>query len=294
MDIIKTPQQNLEAFLTTDLNIVIFEELTESEDYADLYDPLEFFNLLYSEFEFYYNNDENYLNIKNHFNKLTFINEKQKYYLFWALRELIIDELHHFESPNTIQKKSSKIIENIFNKLYEKFNPNNVVELTTKPYDFQVVKNHIETLSSDKEKINYLIVQKADYLQNRKGWILEDPWETSFKEKCELEITKLKSLIQTDKPQQSIKIVQPTEQEKLAWHGTPLEFTELVKSLLLTNKISPELSQKEIFNRLKAFFNIESFNENDKLKDIRKRTNTPTPFINTLETSLNNWIKSKD
>ena len=80
----------------------------------------------------------------------------------------------------------------------------------------------------------------------------------------------------------------------LNWQGTQLEFTELIKALLLSNKISPELSQKEVFNRLKEFFNVDAFNENDKIRDIRNRTNTPTPFINTLETSLDNWIKSKD
>ncbi len=81
---------------------------------------------------------------------------------------------------------------------------------------------------------------------------------------------------------------------KLDWQGTALEFTELFKSLILSNKLNPELSQTEIFNRLKFFFNINDFKETDKLRDIRKRINTPTPFLNILETSLNNWIKEKD
>ena len=81
---------------------------------------------------------------------------------------------------------------------------------------------------------------------------------------------------------------------KLSWEGSILEFTEVIKSLILTKKISTELNQKEIFRRLRDCFNIDDFNENDKLRDIRNRTNTTTPFINKLEISLNNWIKAKD
>jgi hypothetical protein len=84
------------------------------------------------------------------------------------------------------------------------------------------------------------------------------------------------------------------QNSSLNWQGSQLEFAELTKALIQSNKLNNELTQTEIFNRLKLFFNIEDFKENDKLKDIRKRTNTLTPFINILETSLTNWIKSKD
>jgi hypothetical protein len=83
-------------------------------------------------------------------------------------------------------------------------------------------------------------------------------------------------------------------ENSVSWQGTELEFSELVKALIESKKLSPELSQKEIFKRMGVCFNIESFNENDKIKDIRKRTNTPTPFLNILQTSLDNWIKRKD
>lgn len=84
------------------------------------------------------------------------------------------------------------------------------------------------------------------------------------------------------------------ETNSLKWQGTNLEFTELVKALFEANKLNPELKQTEIFKRLKLFFNIDEFNENDKLKDIRNRTITKTPLLNVLETSLTNWITKKD
>jgi hypothetical protein len=80
-----------------------------------------------------------------------------------------------------------------------------------------------------------------------------------------------------------------TLKNSLNWQGTALQFTELTKALIESNLISPELTEKERFKRLKQFFNIEEFNESDKIKEIVNRTNTPTPFINILEVSLNNY-----
>ena len=82
--------------------------------------------------------------------------------------------------------------------------------------------------------------------------------------------------------------------EPLKWKGSKLELTELSKALIELSLISPQLTQKEIFKRLRAFLQVDDFNENDKLKDIRKRTNTKTPLLNKLETSLNHWIHKED
>ena len=82
--------------------------------------------------------------------------------------------------------------------------------------------------------------------------------------------------------------------EPLKWEGSKLELTELSKALIELELISPNLTQKEIFKRLRAFLQVDDFNENEKLKDIRKRTNTKTPLLNKLETSLNNWIHKED
>jgi hypothetical protein len=87
---------------------------------------------------------------------------------------------------------------------------------------------------------------------------------------------------------------QTKEINSLKWQGTPLQFTELTKALIQSNLISPELFENERFKRMREFFNVDTFDEGDKLKEIRKRTNTTTPLLNILETSLNNWIKNKD
>lgn len=79
----------------------------------------------------------------------------------------------------------------------------------------------------------------------------------------------------------------------LNWQGSELEFAELVKALIMSKKLNPEFLQNKIFERMKLFFNVKDFSESDKLKEIRNRTNTPTPLINVLEISLTIWIENK-
>lgn len=123
-----------------------------------------------------------------------------------------------------------------------------------------------------------------------------DGFDLLKSEQLALTYKKILSFLNDKKEQLTKQPLQLNEQQTktLNWQGTPLQFTELIKALIKSNMISPELSEKERFERLRQFFNIDTFNENDKLKDIRKRTNTTTPFIHILETSLNNWINKND
>ena len=70
-------------------------------------------------------------------------------------------------------------------------------------YDFEQVKKHLNTLPDTKAKINYLIEIKTEYLQNKD----EFEWDmgTTFDEKCQLEIDKIKHQLQLDKTPQSNK-----------------------------------------------------------------------------------------
>lgn len=91
-----------------------------------------------------------------------------------------------------------------------------------------------------------------------------------------------------------ISIKKESNNTGILWKGTQLQFAELVKALRESNMISPELTQKQLFEKLCFMFNVQPFNQSDKLKDIRNRTNTQTPFINILEISLIKWIERKD
>ena len=81
------------------------------------------------------------------------------------------------------------------------------------------------------------------------------------------------------------------ELKNLNWQGTELEITELFKALIEAKRIGVWLSQIEVFNRLKLFFEVDDFNESDKIREITDVINTPTLFLNNLEISLNNYSK---
>lgn len=67
-------------------------------------------------------------------------------------------------------------------------------------YDFQKVKQHIETLATVKDKILYLTEIKTDFLQNESiDFFSEDFFsDIPFDRKCELEIEKLNEVLKLE------------------------------------------------------------------------------------------------
>ncbi|EMY3550134.1 RteC domain-containing protein, partial [Flavobacterium psychrophilum] len=86
--------------------------------------------------------------------------------------------------------------------------------------------------------------------------------------------------------------LQPLKQ--LNWQGTTLEFSEFSKALIESGFIGKIKNEKEVFEKMKLFFNVGDFDKSDKLKQVRQRTKELTPVINVLEVALTNWIKDKD
>ncbi|ATA74910.1 RteC domain-containing protein [Capnocytophaga sp. H2931] len=79
----------------------------------------------------------------------------------------------------------------------------------------------------------------------------------------------------------------------LQWKGEVIELAELVQALIESKLLNPELTQKEIYSRFKAFFEID-FDHEDKKKKIKNRTTTLTPFLEKLMISVENFITGKD
>lgn len=65
-------------------------------------------------------------------------------------------------------------------------------------YDFQKVKQHIETLATVKDKILYLAEIKTDFLQDESSWDLDFSSNIPFDRKCELEIEKLNEALKLE------------------------------------------------------------------------------------------------
>ena len=284
MEVIKSPQDNIEAYLKDGVNINIFNSLIDFHDYTEI-NTLGFFNLLYREFNFFNENKENYLIIKNYFkeyqneynNEVSFF---ENILILECLEQLI--DLYYFENTNTVILKSCDFIKILVRQNLPK-------QSIKKRFNFNFTKKYLNSLTTT-EKIKYLIEVKTECNQEID---FLDYDSNDFVKKCELEIDKLTEFLKLENTIQQPP-TEPVPNNSLNWQGTPLQFTELTKALFETKLISPGLTQKEFFNRMKLFFNVNELDEGEKLGDIRKRTTTTTPLLNILEKSLNNWIKNKD
>ncbi len=200
-----TPQTDIEAYLNNDFNIEIFDDLNENEDWQGTFEPLEFLNLLYEQFEIVNANKAKPISVKNHLLKLD-LEKHQLYYFLYFLKRLIYSKAGMQVWGEPKDKPLSichDFIEKEYDKLEKELYPKDEAE-TEKPvnkYDFERVKKHLETLPDAKAKIKYLIEIKTEYRQNTTDW---DVWEhrygKTFDAKCEMEISKIKNLLSLEQP----------------------------------------------------------------------------------------------
>lgn len=194
-----TPKTDIEEYLNNDFNLEIFEDLTENEDWQGTFEPLDFLNLLYEQFEIVNANKEKPLSIVKHLFGLK-LEQTKLYYLLYYLNRLIYKHSGSEYEPKDKQLSICRgFIEKEYDKLeaelYPKTEPEPQPEKENK-YDFQKVKQHIETLTTVKDKILYLTEIKTDFLQNKSGWDLD--LGTPFDRKCELEIKKLNDVLKLE------------------------------------------------------------------------------------------------
>lgn len=193
------PKSDIEEYLNNDFNLEIFEELTESEDWRGIFKPLEFLNLLYEQFEIVKANKEKPLSVVKHIHGLG-LEPMKLYYLLYYLKWHIYK---YSGSKKELKDKQLGICKGFIEKecekleaeLFPKTDPEPQPEKEDK-YDFQKVKDHIDTLKTVKDKILYLTEKKTEFLQNDSGWVLFTG--KSFGEKCDLEIKKLKEILRIE------------------------------------------------------------------------------------------------
>jgi hypothetical protein len=189
-----TPKTDIEEYLNNDFNLEIFEDLTENEDWQGTFKPLEFLNLLYEQFEIVNTNKEKPLSVVKHLFGLK-LEQTKLYYLLYYLKRYIYKHSGSEYEPKDKQLSICRgFIEKEYDKLEAELYPKTEPEKENK-YDFQKVKQHIETLTTVKDKIKYLIEIKTDYKQNTNDW---DVWAykdgKTFDAKCDMEIDKLQKL----------------------------------------------------------------------------------------------------
>lgn len=194
-----TPKTDIEEYLNNDFNLEIFEDLTENEDWQGTFEPLDFLNLLYEQFEIVNANKEKPLSVVKHLFGLKLEQTKLYYLLYYLKRHIYKHSGSEYEPKDKQLSICRGFIEKEYDKLeaelYPKTEPEPQPEKENK-YDFQKVKQHIETLTTVKDKILYLTEIKTDFLQNKSSWDLD--LGTPFDRKCELEIKKLNEVLKLE------------------------------------------------------------------------------------------------
>ncbi len=114
----QSPQTNVKYYLKDRLNIELFKLLNTDPDWKCLFEPLDFFNELYKEFEFFNRNQSDYAEICTHFGKLELAGKKRLFFLN-ALRLVI--QRAYFEINNLNSKDEPVIASSIefINELYQ-------------------------------------------------------------------------------------------------------------------------------------------------------------------------------
>lgn len=195
------PKTDINEYLKDDFHIELFEDLTEG-DWKDIFQPLEFFNLLYEQLTIIIKNKDKPISIIEHLFALGLEGEKL-YFLLHYLKWFI------YKYGDTTDKQLkvcynliSKRFECLSDKLFPPKEPPKESEINQKPdkteerndYNFDDVKQHIEGLNSIEEKIEYLINKRADYKQKRTSYFSKT-LEPKFDALCSMEIHRLKEIL---------------------------------------------------------------------------------------------------
>ena len=154
--------------------------------------------MLYEQFEIVNANKGKPLSVVKHLLELN-LEQPKLYYLLNHLNKHIYK--HSGNGEYEPKDKQLSICRDFIVKEYYKLEtelyPETENESQPEPenkYDFNKVKLHIDTLTTIKDKIEYLTEIKTDFQQNESTWNLEFGL-TPFDEKCKLEIKKLKDLL---------------------------------------------------------------------------------------------------
>ncbi len=198
MNIIKSPQDNISAYLYNAVNIEIFEEYERCK-YKGRKEPLDFFNLLYSELAFFNENIENYLTIKSHFKDY---DSKVDYYKVENDEVLSSNLMDHYEALVKLikEKYPFNLREGVILKSCEYIEAISDV-LTTMKYGYGY-GDQMNDILKENESLNYYekmenLIQ-IKYISLRNEALFVDKRGITIASKIDLEIERLGQLKQLE------------------------------------------------------------------------------------------------
>ncbi len=259
----------------------------------------------YQEFESNYNSDfEQWLDLYPDGRESDFIVEvERKYSFFFVDRNERVSFMHyiivHCYNDNKYQHSKNLEMEDFVSVLnfrikdFIKNNPKTIISNISE-------LSEIEDSILDKNKIDEYDIEYSDF-NKYKEFIEVQNNESDFSlvfnfikfRNFELSVNRIFDELERKKTFLEANYISSENNiDGLNWQGSELQLMELIKALIENNSLNPNLTDKEIFKRFFKFLNIKEFNHTQKLQDIKKRTKDLTPFINTLEISLSNWVKN--
>lgn len=161
------PKTDFEDYLTNDFNLEIYRDLTEDEDWKGLFEPLEFFNLLYQLIHFVDQHKNKPVTVKKHLSGLK-LNQECLYYL--------IDRLYSYycmESKDKQLEICNDMIGDIRYQLENELFPEpeeSTEKKEPKPeFDFEKDKAEANKINDLHERLLFLITRKKEFDQHIAG-----------------------------------------------------------------------------------------------------------------------------
>lgn len=223
--------KELDNYLQDTFNNEIYTELKYT-DYSELFEPLEFFRIFYSQVTFI---KENKAKPSIALQKLGDLNlsDGQKYIVLDYLDVYFADAANKDADIRICSRKMEHLKEELEEKLEIEKAKNKPSKSGTKD-EFQELLKQLKTLPTYKEKIAYLIKEKTRYEQNQSDadWNIDN--EKTFAEKCDLEIKKLEKLSGLETAQK-LKFIEVAKHRDLT----------IDRVIFLLNRLIPSFSDCE-------------------------------------------------
>lgn len=256
--------EELERYLTNNFNLEIYEDLTEGDN-AGLFEPVEFFRLLYAEYGFLEVLAAKPVTAVENLKKLEYTND-QKWVLLYYLCGLIenVNGLGDKAKDKRLDicrclivKERDRIAEELDSE--EETEPHPVKE---NKFDFEgKVKPHLETLPDIDVQIKYLDEAATEYEQSKKP-LFDGEWgEPTFAEKCRLEIQKLEREKKRQKASGSSPVGSKDKKEKRDKGGTQYQNLLAIHYLLWYAKANCHNTKKAKFASFLTGYSEESLRQ---------------------------------
>jgi len=302
------PVTDIDIYLNNNINIYIYNDLTDYGRRQSSIDPLNFLNLLHEQLGIFKANKNRPLAVKNHLENLN-ITDEERYYLLEHLSSILSESAYNLKDGTILDAEIERCLKLInFDidetiKIHDAKIPVQVddeYDIYWGRYDFKKIKLHLETLTVGNMKIQYLIEIKNEYQQDiLTHSTFENIEKGTFDQKCDMEIAKLRELSSLEQPLNNPKSQQQFDRFTnsqivlifyyfFKFNGleprVSIDIAPIAKFIhLITGKDFTTIPNSDFYKKLKSVPNFKSD------KDLMIDLEVIKPFFKTVQ--LNEIVK---